>query len=428
MQGLLAFVALLLGCINRNMQAVNVNPVNVTTTSFPFNNTTRTDTTLKELSTEGNVEETTRVPTGTKSSDGACNITFNCSSELVTSVKNNIPAQTSISRETYLAILKHNNPINVFLFMLAFVLNGFNIVVFISQDQNSTNFYLIAISVMDILYSTCVVGKTLYHMLSDDVFTWFYNTYIIYIELYFRPVFQRTIFFLVFLVSIERLLVVVFPLKAKTFVFMRRPKSIIMMAFLIPSVYYVFSPFRYKLIEITTDQNTTKYTLTYKHPDQTFLRGMSTTDNFLFVYALLLGGLFLNLLVVCALKRYSKKRQQWKTTIDTDKTARQERQTTVTIITSSLVFLFLALPHATNAMAFSLFPSIYGPYTRYHYLFSVLQALCSTLTNLSLCTDFLAYIWLSTSFRTTFFRILRIRQTSTPTRYTDENTDHTHTS
>ncbi|XP_067685450.1 probable G-protein coupled receptor B0563.6 [Haliotis asinina] len=415
------------------MLAVTGKHVNLTTTSLPSTNTRRIGTTVKELNTEGNVEETTLMPTDTTPSDmqqhSACNSTFNCSSDPVTSMKDSVPEEKLLSLETYLAFQKYNDPVNVFLFMLALVLNGCNIVVFISQGRNSTNFYLIAISVMDILYVTCVMVKTVYYMTSSDFTTLFFSTYIIYIELYFKPVFQRTVFFLVFLVSVERLLVVVFPLKAKTFVFMRRPKSIIMMAFLIPSIYYIFSPFRYK-IEATTDQttNATVYPVVATHHDQAFLRAMSTAGNFIFVYALLLGGLLLNLLVVCALKRHSKKRQQLKTTKDTEKTARQERQTTVTIVTSCSVFLFLAFPHATNALVFSIIPGTYGPYGRYQYLFNILQDLGSTLTNLGLSTDFLAYIWLSTSFRTTFFRIVRIRQATTPTRYTDQNTGHTRTS
>ncbi|XP_048252701.1 putative G-protein coupled receptor F59B2.13 [Haliotis rufescens] len=413
MSGELACVILLLCSIYRKELAVNGNILNVTA--------------------NGHVDSTTLVPTDTASSDGACNSTFNCSSDHVdvTTVKDDPPVQWLISPEKAYAVIAYIKPMNIVLYMLALILNSLNISVFMSQDHSSTNCYLIAISAGDILYAACLsVGDT-YITITANYQSLFHNTWVNYVGLYVEPVLQRIINCLVFLVSIERLIVVVYPLKAKEFVLMRRPKSIIMMAVLTTALFHIFSPLRYT-VTATTDP-TTNATVFSMVPSQLFLqnqailRGMSTASKVLFVYTFLIGGLILNVLVVCALKHHSKKRRQMATTTDTDKAAKRERQTTITIVTSSFVFLFLALPISTNSIVFNLFPDVYGPNTPNYYVFLMVQNLSSILSSLSLSTDFVAYFFLSTSFRTTFYRIVHIKQAGSPSKCTDQMTDHTNT-
>ncbi|XP_067684524.1 proteinase-activated receptor 1-like [Haliotis asinina] len=355
------------------------------------------------------------LPIQTTSSDVACNGTFNCSSGHLDekAVKNDPRVKWILSRETYFTIEKYIKVSTLILSVIALILNSLNISVFVSQDRNSTKYYLMAISIVDIIYAAVECFESIYIMVmaNESLFSYGFR---LYTSLYLKPVLLRSINCLIVLVSIERLLVVVYPLKAKDFIFMRRPKSIMVMVILAVLLFHIFSPLRFTITS-TTDptQNLTSLTVGYSQlfrQNPALMRGMSTASKVIFVYTLLIGGLILNLLVVCVLKRHSKKRQEMKTTTDADKAARRERQTTITIVTSSSVYLFLSLPLATTSILNNMIPDVFGRNKPAYYVYLLMEKLGSALMDLSMSTDFVSYLFLSTSFRTSLFSILHIKR------------------
>ncbi|XP_025116238.1 uncharacterized protein LOC112577388 [Pomacea canaliculata] len=87
------------------------------------------------------------------------------------------------------------------------------------------------------------------------------------------------------------------------------------------------------------------------------------------VYSVLAVELLISVLLAVTLLRHSRRRKDI-TTSDGDKRDRQVRQTTKTVLVSSLLFLFLNLLQVTNSIADSLVPTYNSlPGLRYTYLF-----------------------------------------------------------
>ncbi|PVD21418.1 hypothetical protein C0Q70_19591 [Pomacea canaliculata] len=146
-----------------------------------------------------------------------------------------------------------------------------------------------------------------------------------------------------------------------------------------------------------------RYTSTYLANPSVFAM-WSVMAGVVWVYIAVLLGLLTDILLVAILLRHSRQRSAI-TTSDSDKRDRQVRQTTLTVLTSSLVFVVLSLLPVSNALANSLVPS-YGYTSNLRYTFMSVHALGQLSFSISLCTDLLTFLVLSSSYRTTLVKMI----------------------
>ncbi|XP_025075944.1 uncharacterized protein LOC112553134 [Pomacea canaliculata] len=118
------------------------------------------------------------------------------------------------------------------------------------------------------------------------------------------------------------------------------------------------------------------------------------------VYGALLLGLLMNILLIVSLTRHSRQRRTITTSDHGGEKDRQVRQTTRTVLTASLMFVFLSLPLVTNAVVTNLHPN-YGYFSNNRYTFLFMQSLGGTCQCLSFCTDFISFLLLSSAYRST---------------------------
>nr|KAG5713063.1 hypothetical protein BaRGS_021857 [Batillaria attramentaria] len=127
----------------------------------------------------------------------------------------------------------------------------------------------------------------------------------------------------------------------------------------------------------------------------------------IFVYVVLLLGLVVNVMLVVALHRHRRSRQEMMTSDDTNIRKRQEREITITILVSSLVFTTLGLPIASNSLAGQVLPpGSYGFFSARCHTFLFVQLVGSTLFALSFSTDFCTFVIFSSAYRVTLRRVL----------------------
>ncbi len=297
------------------------------------------------------------------------------------------------------------------------VANSLNVAVFHAQGHSYINCYLMSISICGAIASLVYMISDLYiQILGTAAFStaFFIQFSYLSVNIYLSPVLHRTLNMLVLFVSIARLLIVLFPLKAKEFVYMRFPRTIIVCTVLVIAAYHSFSPLRYVMVEKTAGNQTYNgfvMSSLFKENEVT-LRTLAAVSNALFVYLPLGAGLVVNIVVVVALKRHSLKRREMSSNTESAAIARSERNTTITVVTSSFVFLFLSLPRSSLSILFNDRPDLFGRGKPYEYLSTILGDAVYTLITISLSSDFFTFVSLSTSFRKTFFRLLHIRQTA----------------
>ncbi len=110
---------------------------------------------------------------------------------------------------------------------------------------------------------------------------------------------------------------------------------------------------------------------------------------------------------------------------DTDTAAKRERNTTITIVTSSFIFLLLALPNSVASIIVTLQQELFGRGARYEYVHLIVVEISSSLTIISFITDFFTYMTLSSTFRKTFYRLMNIKQDAQRTGQTDTSNNRT---
>lgn len=115
--------------------------------------------------------------------------------------------------------------------VLAIIFNILNIIVLTKSSMRSpATMYSVALSVIQLLYVALTLVTTLNNLArpGPKLNDLFYLVYSIYVGNYVMPSFRRCIYSLRCLLSLERLLAVALPLKAKQFVIVTRPHLFIL--------------------------------------------------------------------------------------------------------------------------------------------------------------------------------------------------------
>ncbi|KAL8557930.1 hypothetical protein ACOMHN_066232 [Nucella lapillus] len=281
--------------------------------------------------------------------------------------------------------------------------------------RSPTTTFLLALSVLQLCYITLSLLPALYRIFNPlDVTDAFYIINGIYVANYFMTSLRRCMYCLQCFVSTERLLAVWFPLKAKQFLLVRRPWLFIFLTPVVVFLVNIHVPLKLEMWKKTTDvKNETIYTFRYsdhyrRHPE--VFKELNIVTKSVFVYLTLCVMMATNLAMICVLIRSRNVRRQMNTTVDTQAAHKRESQMTMTILVSTLIFVVLCLPTVTNSLAYNAVPESYGPFSpRYRHIFLFVQKLGTVCFILAFSTDVFTYVGLSSAYRNTLLRMLKIK-------------------
>ncbi|XP_071114858.1 rhodopsin, GQ-coupled-like [Haliotis cracherodii] len=294
------------------------------------------------------------------------------------------------------------------LFTSAVLLNTFNIMVYTDPAMRSpTSTYLIALATNELFFAVLSVVR---HILSqvygiDAIKKQAYLYFALFGSNFVLASLRVLMYCMTVLVSTERFLAVAFPLKSRNFRLIKSPIIFIISVTIICLSCHLPGSFKYNVVP---KPNSTDYTI---KPSAMFINnrdlllGLGMANRILYTYTVLVCGFIINLCVLLALRMHSRNRQKMNTTVDEEKAAKRERQTTITILTSTLLFTVLAIPLATDAMV-STFVADYRVNQREHYINMLMKDVNNILIMFSLSTDFVFYITLSRAYRRTFYKRL----------------------
>ncbi|XP_067674811.1 rhodopsin, GQ-coupled-like [Haliotis asinina] len=294
------------------------------------------------------------------------------------------------------------------LFFSAVLLNTFNLLVYTDPSMRSpTNTYLIALAADELLFAVLSSARHILRQVygTDAVKRQDYLYFALFGSNFCLASLRVLMYCFTVLVSTERFLAVAFPLKSRNFRLIKSPIIFIISVTIICFSCHLPGSFKYNVVP---KPNTTDYTLAPSAifiNNRDFLLGLGMANKVLYTYLVLVCGLVMNLCVLLALRKHSKNRAKMNTTVDAEKTAKRERQTTITILTSTFLFTVLAIPLATDSVV-QAFVADYNIYRKEHYVNMLMKDVNGLLIMFSLSTDFVFYITLSKAYRRTFFRRL----------------------
>ncbi|XP_046570513.1 uncharacterized protein LOC124278782 [Haliotis rubra] len=297
------------------------------------------------------------------------------------------------------------------------VLNTINICVFCRKSmRSSTNAYLLASSISQLLYSLVMVPYTVRLVTYGNTTNLFSIMFGIYVANYVAVVLRRFTFIIACVVSMERFLVTTTPLKAKQYRLVHSPGQFIMGVSLFSVLVHIHSLVRNTVITNHKDGITT-YSVCetgfYKN-HVSVVTAWSTTARVLAVYLAITTALIFNIVVVISLRRQRQFRENITNARVVDKMKAREKQTTVTILVTNCLYLVLCVPMVTNSMAFDLSP-VYGYFSHYYKnVYMVIQDLGSTCVLLGLSVDFFSHMMLSEMYRATFLCMFKPKCVAIP--------------
>ncbi|KAL8593118.1 hypothetical protein ACOMHN_018044 [Nucella lapillus] len=298
---------------------------------------------------------------------------------------------------------------------IGLVLNVINIVVMTRPSMRSpTSTFLVALCVLQLVYIFISLIPAIHRIFKPLEFTdAFYLINSIYIINYGLSCLRRSMYCFQIFISAERLLAVWLPLKAKQFLLVRRPWLFILTTPVIMFFAHIYYPLRLEVFETKNSNNQTihsfRYTDHYRQHSELF-NALGIVTKALFVYLALLVLIVLNLAMIAVIRRSSSLRTKMSTNVDVDAAQKRENQMTLTIVVSTVIFVVLCLPTVTSSLAANAAPHSYGPFTLQRYLFLFMNKFGGLLFVLAFSTDFFTYVSLSTAYRDTLLRMLKLKR------------------
>lgn len=227
--------------------------------------------------------------------------------------------------------------------VVALVLNILNVVVFTQKKtQSSATSYLKALSLAKIVYLSVGLIEPTYNLFATmEPTSYIYIFYTLIMKSYFLSCLGRFMYCLSCLVSLERFLVIAFPLQAKQFRIVRSPSLFILILCISQFVCNMYVCLTYEFYEIqtlsvsldVTPQRSNysgscqtrwsfrKSTIYLSNPGVIELWGVVAIS--VFVYSMLMLGLLINIFLVIALRRHI--RQHRKTVTSSEDAGRRSK-------------------------------------------------------------------------------------------------------
>ncbi|ESO95782.1 hypothetical protein LOTGIDRAFT_160329 [Lottia gigantea] len=287
--------------------------------------------------------------------------------------------------------------------VIGIILNAVNIIVFAdARIRNATSVYLAAISAWQIVLLVSGMISKIHQFIYGTIgqrSTKFFYFAAIYINNFVVAAVQRIIFYLVFLVALERMLAIQNPMKKHYFRWLKAPGKCILLVFCITFTFHIYSPLKYTVSDTVGDDGRTKYVLERTNHDLDVLINFGFAAKIIFVYCPLLGIMCCNIILTISLNRKRKIRQQLQE-VFVGREAR-DRQTNVAILVSTFVFFLFNLPSTTNAFIGDVLPN-YSYFSSNRYTLMFFQGVGSLSALVSCSSDFFTYIIISQTYRNIF--------------------------
>ncbi|KAL8557929.1 hypothetical protein ACOMHN_066231 [Nucella lapillus] len=298
--------------------------------------------------------------------------------------------------------------------VVGLILNALNIAVMTRPSMRSpTSAFLVSLSVLQFVYITIRFIAAVYGIFNPVGFTdFFFLVNNIYINNYVLTSLRRAMYCLQCFISAERLLAVWLPLKAKQFLLVRRPWLFICLTPVVVFLAHLHVALKIEIFETRNERNQTvhsfRYSQHYQRDPEAFNQ-LSIAMKVVFVYLTLLMLIVTNLAMIHIIKRSASARKKMNTNVDMSAAQKRENQMTLTIVVSTVIFVVLCLPTVSSSLAANAAPHSYGPFSPHRHLYLFLNRFGGLLFVLAFSTDFFTYVSLSTTYRNTLLRMLKMK-------------------
>ncbi|KAK7485927.1 hypothetical protein BaRGS_00022793 [Batillaria attramentaria] len=364
-----------------------------------------------------------------------------------------------LTEDDYGRVSEFVNIVAVPIMLVGIATNAISVLVYTRMPSSVTSTYFSLTSGLDILYLLTAFPTTFVGLVMGKLQAMrsvYYIYYVLYVTNYVTSTTRKVIVCVTMLTSLDRYLVVAFPIRIRALEHLRRPK---LYTFIVAGLAYLFDinlAFKNKVIVGSHgDSNQTTISIL---PTQTLLENrqlfldLNLTSSIIFQYTPLVMLVLFNILLVVSLARHSramkvrlgggkggdgKKRksaelfssedEQWKgQETAADNTTRHEHRTsgdpadrganagkgpkrqrsvTRTVLVYSFVFTLLALPYTLYPLLSSLIPG-FAVYGREHHLVMALSIIFLLLDVVSSAMNFFIYFATGSTFRAGVFKLL----------------------
>lgn len=305
-----------------------------------------------------------------------------------------------------------------------------NASVYFKQRRSAFAVYLLGISLSDALFSFVQLVQ------SALLFVFPVGSYAatalgLYFYSYLGTSFSRTAICLNALASLERFVVVAFPLKITDSCSRKTPTIVVGIVFAASLVGHSYFFLEFEVKTAVSPVNVTEAvwasvptTLRLKYLSA--FEVVKNTMRILFIYVPLIFSFVINVCLVLALHIFAVKRREMRVErggVKTDGSEKSSKtstdnQTTKLILVFTFTFFLLALPLTINVTIASILPN-YGIFKVEHYLYNSITRAMQTLGFLTEVAQFIACFLYSRQFRSAFFQLqpfqtcrLKLKQTS----------------
>nr|KAG5702897.1 hypothetical protein BaRGS_034670 [Batillaria attramentaria] len=271
--------------------------------------------------------------------------------------------------------------------------------------RSTTNMCLAALAVSDLLLLLHSLTFAVYQMygLSDPAGAWRVRkiTYPI-LGAYTNIVFARITTWLTTMLAVERCIAVYFPIKAKAINSRRGTLLAIILIYVVTALAFLPTFLQYKVIYVTTPQNTTKPVMTYSALGQNkaFTVPYGYVLNVLFRFIPIFVLIVVNTLIILAIRRTGVLRRNISLR-DRQGGGVEQNRITKMLVAVSGVFLVCTLPGAVNTIASRSIPD-YCRLCPKSNLYQAISTVTFFLETLNSSVNFVIYMVFSRNFKRTY--------------------------
>ncbi|KAK6177220.1 hypothetical protein SNE40_015364 [Patella caerulea] len=316
-----------------------------------------------------------------------------------------------VSKETYDYVVGIISYAVVPCQILAILFNICIINIFSRKDmETSSQVYLLALSIVELLYClfASVAGIMALMYGEKSTYTYAYLWYAARISGFITISIRRSAYVLTFVMTLERFVAVAFPLKFRHFKITPYSKTLCCAIVFIGLIFHCPKSFKDIIVSYKTPGSTE---IKYRYEEIPFFvtheqlfDGLALFVSCVYAYIPLFACLLLDIFTILAFKAHSRNHNMFGNSTKSPNMVRRERQMTITLMVSSLIFVIFSLPINVSSLV-SLWSTDYRIFKREHYLYFMMFRIGYLSEIISNCTDFIFYFILSTKFRRKFLEV-----------------------
>ena len=285
-----------------------------------------------------------------------------------------------------------------------------NVIVFVQKRMRSaTSVYILGLSFAQIFFLLSHIGLILWSGLdSEPRSSYFFCLYKLYAISFGSVIARRGSYVILCFVSTERLCAILRPLHVKSFVLSKYSVTVMLSTFVVTTIFHFYVPA--KLVVTMEEEETLGTARCRAQVTDLYLRHKDVNDTFslavkiMMTYVALILQIVLNFLTIWALRRHNMASKSVQSSANDEARRQRERQLTITILVTTIAYVFLSLPACLNGLLNIVVPE-YNEQSRYANFANIMYNLCLDLQILSCSVDFVCFFALSSNYRKTFFQV-----------------------